>query len=583
MSAGWFRWALDSPRVRRTLAGGLAAVGVASVTTGLAASGTSAGLAPAGVSDAVSAASPFGSGSRPNVVVVMVDDMRADDLRFAPTIRHLADTEGVTFQNSFSPYPLCAPSRASFLTGEYAHNHGVLWHHRPYGYAAFDDSRTLATSLRDAGYHTGLVGKYENGYGGMPSKVTGRSSLHYVPNGWDEWRASLTAPPGAGVDGDTYNFMDIALSHNGRIQDDRDGQYSTDVIGAQARDVVGEFSRSRKPFFLDVAFVAPHAGGPRDPEDPGITADPSRGRYRMPTTYVAKKYRGRFDAEIERGAGLPADGGPAEADVSDKPYFFREQDEPTTAQRAALRTATVQRANAIGAVDQQVGRLVKRLRDLGEWKNTVLVFTSDNGYFLGEHRQLDGKVHGHEPALRVPMVITGPGFRDGAHGRERFDPISTVDLSATVLDLAGAQPPRRADGTSKVTTLLEGDQGWSTGIVTESLVHRKGRRAGFDNARGAIGVRTARYSMMLYRTGASELYDLAKDPREQTNLWKDPAYRSVRRDLEQVWWQLHDCRGAECRTPLPASLAASPEEEADLGHTYWRRIESDYSYRNLPR
>lgn len=577
MSAGWFRWALDSPRVRRTLAGGLAAVGVASLTTGLAASGTTSGVVSAS-----STAAAVGSGSRPNVVVVMVDDMRADDLRFAPTIRRLAETEGATFQNAFSPYPLCAPSRASFLTGQYAHNHGVLWHHRPYGYGSFDDSRTLATSLKAVGYRTGLVGKYENGYGGARSKVTGRSSLHYVPNGWDDWRASISAAPSAAVDGGTYQFTDLALSRNGRIEDDRDGRYSTDVIGAQARDMVEGFARTDRPFFLDVAFVAPHAGGPRDPADPGLLPDSTRGRYRMPTTYVAPKYRGRFDHLIDRGAGLPADGGPAEADVTDKPFFFRRLAEPTSRQRDALRTATVQRANAIGAVDHQVGRLVQRLRALGEWDDTVFVFTSDNGYFLGEHRQLDGKVHGHEPALRVPVVITGPGLRDGAHGRERFDPITTIDLSATVLDLAGADAPRSADGISRVPTLLEGDQGWTTGVVTESLLHRKGRRAGFDDGRGAIGVRTARYSMMLYRTGASELYDLATDPREQHNVWKDPAYRSVRRELKRVWIQLHDCRGAQCRVPLPSSLAVTPREGAALGRAYWRRIGADYRYRDLP-
>lgn len=577
MSASWWRWALDSPRVRRTLAVGLAGVGVASLTSGLSVGGTPPG------SGATPAAAAFGSGSRPNVVVVMVDDMRADDLRFAPTIRRLADTEGVTFQNSFSPYPLCAPSRASFLTGSYAHNHGVYWHHRPYGYASFDDSRTLATSLQDVGYHTGLVGKYENGYGSVRAKVGREPSLRYVPNGWDDWRAAVSPKPGSGVHGGTYDFTDLALNDNGRIEDDRDGRYSTDVIGAQARQMVSGFARSPKPFFLDVAFVAPHAGGPGDPGDPGVLSDASRAHgYRMPTTYVAPKYRGRFDDRIHRGAGLPADGGPAEADVSDKPFFFRRLAESTAGERAALRTATVQRANAIGAVDGQVGRLVERLKRLGEWNDTVLVFTSDNGYFLGEHRQLDGKVHGHEPSLRVPMVVTGPGFRDGRHGRLRYDPISTVDLSATVLDLAGARAPRSADGISRVPTLLDGDQGWSTGVVTESLVFRAGQRRGFDDARGAIGVRTARYSMMLYRTGFSELYDLEKDPREQRNVWKEPAYRDVRRQLRKVWWLLHDCSGAQCRAPLPASLAVGPAEERALGATYWRQISADYAYRGLP-
>ncbi len=110
---------------------------------------------------------------RPNVVVVMADDMRADDLRFMPHVRRLVAARGLTFGNSFSPYPLCCPARASFLTGQYPHNHGVLGNEAPYGFGAFDDRATLATSLQAAGYRTGFVGKYLNDYGTVPSRVTG--------------------------------------------------------------------------------------------------------------------------------------------------------------------------------------------------------------------------------------------------------------------------------------------------------------------------------------------------------------------------------------------------------------------------
>ena len=106
----------------------------------------------------------------------MADDMQVDDLRFAPHLRHLVAGSGLTFRNSFSPYPLCCPARVSFLTGTFAHNHRVFWHKAPFAYAAFDDSRTLATSLAKAGYRTGFIGKYVNGYGPMRSLVSGRPS-----------------------------------------------------------------------------------------------------------------------------------------------------------------------------------------------------------------------------------------------------------------------------------------------------------------------------------------------------------------------------------------------------------------------
>jgi N-acetylglucosamine-6-sulfatase len=127
---------------------------------------------------------------QPNVVVVMADDMRVDDLEFAPHLRRLVAEQGVTFENSFSPFPLCCPARASFLTGQYAHNHKVFWHEPPFGYGAFDDSRTLATALQDAGYRTGFIGKYLNRYGIDDSKVTGAPSYSYVPEGWTDWRGS---------------------------------------------------------------------------------------------------------------------------------------------------------------------------------------------------------------------------------------------------------------------------------------------------------------------------------------------------------------------------------------------------------
>ena len=138
---------------------------------------------------------------RPNIVVVMADDLRVDDVQWMPRTRRLFARTGISFENSFAPYPLCCPARATFLTGQHAHNHGVYWHDPPYGYGAFDDSRTVATSLQAAGYRTGFLGKYLNRYGLDRSKVSGKPSHRYVPRGWDEWRGAVENPGDAGFHG----------------------------------------------------------------------------------------------------------------------------------------------------------------------------------------------------------------------------------------------------------------------------------------------------------------------------------------------------------------------------------------------
>jgi len=207
--------------------------------------------------------------NRPNIVVVMMDDMRWDEMRFAPNARRYIASRGVSFANSFSPLPLCCPARASFLLGQYAHNHGVLHVKAPYGFGSVNDSRTVATALHGAGYNTGMIGKYLNGYGRQPSRVTHRASMLYEPAGWTDWAGSLETnwPRSSHYRGGTYNYMSFTQNINRRVVM-HPGQYSSDVIGTQAVNLVGKYHRSRRPFFLWLTPVAPHAGGPWEKRDP---------------------------------------------------------------------------------------------------------------------------------------------------------------------------------------------------------------------------------------------------------------------------------------------------------------------------
>ena len=520
---------------------------------------------------------------RPNIVVVMADDLRVDDVQWMPRTRRLFARTGISFENSFAPYPLCCPARATFLTGQHAHNHGVYWHDPPYGDGAFDDSRTVATSLQAAGYRTGFLGKYLNRYGLDRSKVSGKPSHRYVPRGWDEWRGAVENPGDAGFHGGTYVYTDIAFNHDGRIDNRYRGQYSTEVIGSLSAQMADRFAERRartgRPFFLYVNHIAPHHGAPRDDDDPASWRDADGFEHRFPTPYVPPRHRGRFDDVIDRAPGIARTGSPSEGDVSDKPEAVRRLPAMTRRDLVAMREAARQRAESVWVMDNEVTRLVRRLKKDDEWDRTVLVVTSDNGLLQGEHRFRTGKVWSYEPSLRVPLLVTGPGMRGrGDGGHRRYDPVDTPDLTATILDLAGAEPPRKADGSSFQAALTDGDAGWTVPVLTEATHTAGGRSAAFGK-RSSIGLRTARWSMTLYRDGFGELYDLVEDPLQHHNLWRSKQHRQVREDLEKAWRRLRDCSGAGCQEPAPAAYQADAATVADWTRGYWEQIDRTYGYR----
>lgn len=522
------------------------------------------------------------TGRRPNIVVVMTDDMRVDELAYMPRVRRLVAATGVRFANSFSPDPLCCPARASFLTGRYSHNHHVtsngdegIWG----GFGRFDDSHTFPRALKASGYRTGFIGKYLNGYGAVRSRVTGGPSLHYVPAGWTDWYGAVQPPRGSGFHGGTYHYFNTPFNVNGRIDHSHAGQYQTGVIGKFARRLVTKYHQSRHPFFLWASFVAPHFGKPREPGDYRFLTTSNGKRDDMRTPARPRWVRGRFNSRIVRAAGMPVDGGPAEADMSDKPSFMRVWPEATAVERRAMRASTRQRAEAVYVVDRQVGRLIHTLQADGEWRNTVLVFTSDNGYFLGEHRLRAGKIKAHEPSLRVPLLLTGPGI---PKGQMRYDPITTVDLAPTILQLAHARRyyHRGCDRASKLPMIIGGDRGWYAPVVTEGRVPSSRLYAasapGFRGGLTSIGLRTARYSYIRYVDGEQELYDLRDDPNEFQSVATDPAYLHVLTQLRTLWGTYHECAGQACQAALPLALRASPTEERRLTQDYWAAVHAEY-------
>jgi N-acetylglucosamine-6-sulfatase len=499
--------------------------------------------------------------ARPNIVMIMVDDMRADDLRFMPWTRRLLGGQGVRFANSFAPHPLCCPSRASVLTGQYTHNHRVMSVWKPYAFPSLRDQSTLATWLQDAGYATVFLGKYLNGYGGMPEPGRDHgTSLSYVPPGWTDWRASIDygMDPDDPLAGSTYQYFDTTLSRNGRGFDNYAGSYQSRVYGALTEQIVRERAADAAPYFLWASYTAPHHGGPVEPDDPETVLRDDHEETEFVTPARPDGVKGRFDHRIKAAPGA----GWHDPDFSDKPEHLRSLPLINDAERRAMLEVTRQRAEALAVVDQQVRRTVAAVRSSGELGKTLVMFTSDNGYFLGEQRMRQGKIMPHEPSLRTPLLMRGPGI---PAGETRTDPITSIDVAPTLAELAGVRPGHRVDGISLLDVARNGDRGWVRPILTESAPMfgikrdtdergrplRDGRRR---DVRFAIGVRTHDFLYVDYATGERELYDLARDPNQYDNVVDSPRYADVRRQLRAELQRMRACDGAACAEPLPSEL-----------------------------
>lgn len=498
---------------------------------------------------------------RPNFLVLMTDDMRADDLKFMPNARRLIGDAGVTFTNALAPHPLCCPSRASFLTGRYSHNHGVWSHVAPFGFPVLDDDATLPVWLQRAGYRTAFLGKYLNGYGERPLP-DGRPSLRYVPPGWTDWRGSVDAVEAAEekdgpLEGSTYRYFDTTLNVNGRLEPHA-GQYQTHLLSQVAQDIVRREARQPAPYFAWVSFTAPHTGTPFEADDPlPVMADDGvRQKLRNPARpdYV----KGRFDQQIVRGPGGedPLDR------IEDKPVHVRERAPLSAAEEAALLENYRQRAEALSVVDDEIANMMRVLEATGELDNTYVLLTSDNGFFLGEHRRRQGKTLAYDPALRVPLLMRGPGI---PAGETRTDPFLTLDVAPTVLDAAGAHAPRPLDGVSLLDVARDGDRGWLRGVLTDTgpigvrselLRIREPVRVGRSTRelRVTSGVRTGHWLYLETATGERELYDLLRDPQQRVNVAGRPAMARIMALLARELDRLRECRGRGCSAPLPAPL-----------------------------
>jgi N-acetylglucosamine-6-sulfatase len=438
--------------------------------------------------------------SRPNVVVVMTDDQVVKDTRVMKTVKRQLARKGTTFRNFFATTPRCCPSRASFLTGQYSHNHGVRGPRnvQAESFRRFNDSGTLPVALERAGYRTGYVGKYLNGYGDKGA------SPRYVPPGWDDWRSP--------VKGTTTRQFDYVLSENRKLRryGHRRRDYQADVYARKAASFIGRAAKGSKPFFLTVAPTAPH--GERGVG--GLRRDPR----------PAPRHKRRFE-----GKRLPKPPSFNERNVRDKPSFVRRVDRLDRSEQRQLREEHQDRLASLLAVDDLVGKLIARLRKTGELGRTVIFFTSDNGRLQGQHR-LTKKSVLYEESVEVPLIVRGPGFPGGARRRQLT---GNIDLAPTILDLAGADPLRKLDGISLLPLAKNGRR-------------ERGRDILFENALSSA-IRTRRHVYMEHPRKERELYVLRGDRFQLESRHRDRKLADVRRKLARRLDQLRRCAGESCR------------------------------------
>jgi N-acetylglucosamine-6-sulfatase len=449
-----------------------------------------------------SAAPAAAQQQKPNVIVIETDDQDAASMKVMEKTNRMIGQAGATFDNNVVSFPLCCPSRATFLTGQYAHNNGITGNDPPRGgYQLFENINALPVWLQGSGYYTALVGRFLNHYGKLnPTEI---------PAGWSEWHA--------GVDPSTYRYYNYTINHQGTLvyYGDRPEDYQTDVWSSIATELIRRRLPNPKPLFLWLTTMAPHDAGPREPEDPP----------RFPTTVPPPRYKGLYANER-----LPKPPSFSEWDVSDKPREVRRRRRLAPDDISKIRYAYRQRLETLRGVDDLVSEVVRAIQESGELDNTMIVYTSDNGYMQGEHRIRAGKVFLYEPSLRVPLLMRGPGVPRGIHV-QRWS--SNVDLAPTILETTGAVAGRVQDGRSLYPLLRDPTLAWGRELLLDAGSYQ--------------GVRTDRYVYAEHTTGEKELYDLENDPYELRNLWKVPSAKPIWNALAGQLERLRHCQGASCQ------------------------------------
>lgn len=456
---------------RARLLAGLAALAAAALAAGTVAGPTE--VAAANVTPTAGTSGPAWGvpvQGRPNVVVILTDDQRDGAFRTMPNVNALLRARGTTYRSASVPTSLCCPSRATILTGLYAHDsrlfgNGDVGGRRYGGWARFHqlglENRTLGTAMHAAGYRTALIGKYLNFFG----RDAGDG---YTPPGWDTFSTFMSSH------GSYYSYR---LSDGGQYGTEPQ-DYSTDVLAAKATEFIAT-TPPTQPLFLYFAPFGPHAPYKPAPRHLG-TLDGKLEQYTAPTLHQP---------------------------LRSMPLWMRERVHFTQAEVDLTRQRQLE---ALMSVDDAVGSIVHAMEATGRVGDTLFLFMSDNGYFWGEHRII-GKDSPYKDSTAIPMVIRWDGHT--APGTSSRKLVLNVDVARTLTKAAGAT--MRTDGLDILGPRHRG------GFVLEAM-------NGYNNRPAYCGWRTRHRMYVQWATGEQELFDYRSDPDEQHNLAHKKAWRAVR-------------------------------------------------------
>jgi len=467
---------------------------------------TSFGLTSSQAGTSLAQEIPPESPQRPNIIFVFTDDQDSRTLKIMESVKTQLMGQGKTFRNATLAQPLCCPSRATMLRGQYPHNTGVLDNLPPDGgHETFRslgrDESTYATWLDASGYHTGYFGKYMNGY----------DDQTYVPPGWDRWVVADHAPATMRVSdngqtvklGDSYETFDLAMK-----------DYSVDFLKNSVT--------SPDPFFMALSSSAPH------------------------TEHGMPKYEQRY-AERFSARKVPKTPNFNEQDRSDKPEWVRQLPSVTPEMEEKLNVQYRARLKSLLTIDDTVEEYVQVLSDNGELDNTYIFYFTDNGYHMGNHALPDnsqgigGKNTPYTEDVEFPLIVRGPGI---APNTTNYRLVSSTDLAPTFADIADASPTHSADGRSLLPLMQGQSVPWRDALLVEGK-HDKPWPEGFIATYKVV--RTKDYAYHYYPdTGEEELYDLKADPYQLQSRHDDPAYADVKATLRARLETLKECAGETC-------------------------------------
>ncbi|MCZ7582414.1 MAG: sulfatase [Deltaproteobacteria bacterium] len=472
------------------------------------------------------------------MVVFMVDDLECRILNILlendamPNLKRYIIDEGLEFTDSFVSDPLCCPSRATFLTGQYSHNNNVWNNNAPLGSVVnLDESSTVATWLQAAGYRTAIVGKYLNGYGDLTERT-------YIPPGWDFW--FVTA---AGV----YQMYGYTVNANGTLvtYGDAEEDYQTDTYTDAAVDFVnGHFaSDDPDPFFLWAVPLPPHV---EFPEDWSETLHGLSGWYEL-SIRPAPRHLGSFDLP------MPHDPSFNEEDMSDKPGWLNFRPKLDAQDLANVERQFNAMLASMLAVDDMIGAVVGAVEEHGALDSTVIMFTSDNGYLQGRHL-IPGKTAAYEESIRVPLYIRVP-WEEGVRVTDRV--VLNNDLAPTIAALAGVPPAHLVDGVSILPVIDDPEiENWRTRFLIEhksssNLPWEVPDYAAVRTLPKTLGEDNLAFFQYYYQGEpiSEEFYDLDTDRYQIDSLHADTSPNRVhqRTKLKTYLEQLANCRGLECQ------------------------------------